>query len=123
MASTRRKAAAAGLAVVGIAGLSLAAAAQLTINSDSLGAGSIDVGSCDTDGVDVSYTTALSGGAYAVDDVVVSDIAPECEDATMKVALDGVEIYSGVLDDSGSVTISGVDVDAEDVEDLAIVIS
>lgn len=123
MASTRRKAAAAGLAVIGIAGLSLAAAAQLNITSDQLGAGAIEVGSCDTNGVLVDYTTELTAGVYTVGDVTITDIAAACEDQTMKVALDGVEIYDAVLDASGSVTIADVDVAAQGVEDLAIVIS
>jgi len=55
MASTRRKAAAIAIAVIGVAGLSLAAAAQLTVNSASLGAGSAIVTSCDG-AVNLSYT-------------------------------------------------------------------
>jgi hypothetical protein len=123
MASTRRKSAAIALAVVGIAGLSLAAAAQLTITSDQLGAGAIAVGSCDEDGVLVAYTTALSSGVYTVDEVIVSDIDAGCDTQTMKVALDGVQVFSGVLDATGTETIAVVGVDAEDVEDIAIVIS
>ena len=74
MASTRRKSAAIALAIVGIAGLSLAAAAQLTVTSNSLGAGSIDVSSCDTDGVNVAYTTGFANGAYGVTGVTISGI-------------------------------------------------
>ena len=55
MASTRRKSAAIALAVIGIAGLSLAAAAQLNITSTSLGAGSVTVVTCDA-AVNLTYT-------------------------------------------------------------------
>lgn len=122
MASTRRKAAAAGLAVIGIAGLSLAAAAQLNITSDALGAGAIEVGSCDTDGVLVDYTTGLAAGAYGVSTVTVSGIDANCDGQTMKVALDGDEIYSAAVAGT-SVDIAVTGVLAEDVEDLAIVIT
>lgn len=122
MASTRRKAAAAGLAVIGIAGLSLAAAAQLNITSDQLGAGAIAVGSCDDSGVEVTYTTALASGAYEVDELTVADIDANCDGQTMKVALDGVEIYSATVATT-SVDIDVTGVSARDVEDLAIVIT
>jgi hypothetical protein len=79
MASTRRKSAAIALAVVGIAGLSLASAATLNINSNSLAAGTINVSGCD-DAVDVDYTTVYNAGTktYDVSAVVVSDIAAIC---------------------------------------------
>ena len=79
MASTRRKAAAIAIAVVGIAGLSLASAATLTINTNSLAAGTFAVSGCDT-AVDVDYTTAYNTTTkvFDVSAVVVSDIAPAC---------------------------------------------
>ncbi|GEN79965.1 hypothetical protein [Actinotalea fermentans] len=69
MASTRRKAAAAGLAVIGIAGLSLAAAATLDVNSASLSAGSTIVTSCD-DAVNLTYTVV----GDEVTQVTVNDV-------------------------------------------------
>lgn len=76
MASSRRKAAAVALAVVGIAGLSLASAAQLNITSNSLGAGSVDVGACDPDNINVGYTVAT--GANTVTAVVLTGVADAC---------------------------------------------
>jgi len=71
MASTRRKSAAIALAVVGIAGLSLAAAAQLTVSSATLGAGSVVVTSCDSA---VSLTYTLTGTNVSA--VVVKGVDP-----------------------------------------------
>lgn len=82
MASTRRKAAAAGLAVIGIAGLSLAAAAQLTVNTSQLAAGSAIVTGCDTS-VDVDYT--VSGNN--VTEVLLTNVDPACNTADYSVQL------------------------------------
>ncbi len=87
MASTRRKSAAIALAVVGVAGLSLASAAQLTLGSASLGAGSQDVGSCDTDGVAVAFVPTLSGGVYAAGSVELSDVSTLCAGQTYRIVL------------------------------------
>jgi hypothetical protein len=122
MASTRRKSAAIALAVVGIAGLALASAAQLTVNTASLGAGVGVVASCD-DEVDVTYTTNLDAGEYVVDEITVSDIAEGCAGQTMQVAVDGTEVFSGVLDASGSETFAVAGVTAADLTNIAIVIA
>ena len=74
MASTRRKSAAIALAVIGVAGLSLAAAAQLNITSDSLGAGSIDVGACDANNINVGYTVV----GDKVTEVILTGVADAC---------------------------------------------
>ena len=55
MANNRRKSAAIALAVIGIAGLSLASASTLTVNSSSIAAGTVAVTGCDT-AVNVGYT-------------------------------------------------------------------
>jgi len=101
MASTRRKAAAIAIAVIGVAGLSLAAAAQLNITSDSLGAGSIDVGACDTDGIAVDYTVL---GAN-VTEVLLSGVAAACDTDDFSVTLTGT---SGTLQTvSGALSLTG----------------
>jgi hypothetical protein len=82
MASTRRKAAAVALAVVGIAGLSLAAAAQLNITSTQLAAGSVSVTGCDT-AVDVDYT--VSGSTVTA--VQITNILAACNGADYSVQL------------------------------------
>ena len=81
MASNRRKSAAIALAVVGIAGLSLASASQLGVTSSILQAGTDTVDQCDTDGVAVSYTYAFSGGQYVATGATISDI--ECPTGTI----------------------------------------
>jgi len=93
MASTRRKAAAAGLAVVGIAGLSLAAAAQLDLTTDSLGAGSEIVASCDTDGIRVSFTRAWSAaaGADVTTAVNFADVAAACDGLSYELTVTGAD--------------------------------
>ena len=59
---------------MGIAGLSLAAAAQLTLTSTTLGAGSAVVASCD-DAIAVDYTVVGS----TVTEVVLTGVADACE--------------------------------------------
>ena len=69
-----RKSAAIALAIVGVAGLSLASAAQLGVTSNTLQAGTVNVSSCDSDGVNVAYTTGFANGTYGVTAVTVSGI-------------------------------------------------
>jgi hypothetical protein len=87
MASTRRKSAAIALAVVGIAGLSLASAAQLNVNASSLGAGTDVVASCDTDGIDVDFTNVLDGIEYNSTELVLSDVNAACNGLAFQVQL------------------------------------
>lgn len=82
MASTRRKAAAVAIAIVGVAGLSLAAAAQLTVNTSQLAAGSAIVTGCDTT-VDVDYTVV----GDTVTEVLLSNVDPACNTADYSVQL------------------------------------
>lgn len=81
MASTRRKAAAVAIAIVGVAGLSLAAAATLNVDSTSLAAGAVNVSGCDNS-VNAAYTTVYNSTAdiFDVSEVVLSDIADACWD-------------------------------------------
>ena len=133
MASTRRKAAAAGLAVIGIAGLSLAAAAQLTVNSDTLQAGAIAVGTCDGDGVRVTYTNAFSGGAYNATGVSVTGIAPTCGNGDIKMTLtygpagsQQTREFTGTIAPAGGTftpSAFGTAIPAADLTNVAIVIT
>jgi hypothetical protein len=101
MASIRRKSAAVALAVVGVAGLTLASAATLTINSSALAAGTTVVAACDNDGVGLTYTTAYSAGAYQLTAVTVTGIAPACvgQAISVNVSAAGVSVgeVSGVV--------------------------
>lgn len=121
MASTRRKAAAAGLAIIGIAGLSLASAAQLNVTTQSLGAGNVAVGSCDPDGVAVSWSTAASTSGYTVDAMGVDGIASTCIGLTMKVSVGDDEVFAGPVT-GATASITGLALDAEAVTDVAVVI-
>jgi hypothetical protein len=130
MKNARKKSVAvlAGLAITGLIG---AAAASLGgINSDSLGADTGVVSSCDSDGVDVAYSYAFSAGLgeYVVTGVTVSAIDEACDGQTLAVTLsDGDDVVLGSgsapVDDSGAVTVSIPAASAEAVENIAIVIS
>lgn len=86
MASARRKSAAIALAVIGVAGLSLASAAQLNVSSASLGAGSTVVASCD-DQVAAAFGTALSGTGYTATSVNLTGVAAACNGLSYKLQL------------------------------------
>ena len=87
-----RKGLALGLAVLGVAGLSLASAATLGVTTTTLGAGAVAVGSCDPDGVSVSYNTTFVPGIgtaayYRVDSVVLSGVATACDGGKVQIDL------------------------------------
>jgi hypothetical protein len=73
-----RKSLALALAVVGVAGLSMASAAQLTVTSTDVVAGLDAVVNCDADGVTVTYTPAYQAAApgpgYVVTSVNIADL-------------------------------------------------
>lgn len=119
----------AGLA--GIVAFSAVAASAATlggIGGQQLGADSAAVGSCDTDGVDLAYTTAYSAAAaeYQVTDVTVSGIDTACDGQTLSVTLsDGAASIgsgSGAVS-STSQTFSFTPVAADAVSDAAVIIS
>ena len=123
MASTRRKSAAIAIAIVGIAGLSLAAAAQLNVNASSLGAGTDLVASCDN-AVDVDFTNSVVSGAYVVSSVTVSGIAEACEGLTIGITVEGQTPAEKVIAEdqtSVSFTLSPA-VAANLLEDVAVII-
>lgn len=120
MASIKRKSAAVAIAVVGIAGLSLASAAQLNVNAASLGAGATLVASCD-DEVDVDFTSVLDGTEYVVTEAVVSDIDGACMGNTIGITVQG-ETPAEQSVTGTSATFSLSDIPAEDVEDVAVII-
>lgn len=107
-----------------------AMAASLTVGSNSLGAGNADVASCDTDGVDQTYTTAFAAGlpGYRVSAVDVTGIAAACDTFDIKATLlnsAGASLgeYTGTVSaTSHSFTVGGT-VPAAQVEDIAVVIS
>lgn len=129
---TTRKSVAIALGIVSIAGLSMASAAQLTITSADVSAGTQVVASCDTDGVTVAYTTAFSAGEYVVTGVSVTAINTACNGDTLSLTLlddanfDG---GSGVLGSgsttvaAGAASVTGLSIPAEDVLGIAISIA
>lgn len=134
MASIRRKSAAVALAVVGIAGLSLASAAQLNVSSASIGASSNVVASCQDStkpAIKVSYTNGYTGSAkaYTTSAVVLSGIDRACENQAVRVTVaDGAgaslgELTGTVPAGGGSMTLSGINVPATSVENVAVVIA
>ena len=90
---TSRKSLAIALAIVGVAGLSMASAAQLTVSSTQVVAGIGTVGDCDTNGVTVTYTptyqAASPGPGYVVTSVTIGDLhtAPNTCSGTIRVTL------------------------------------
>jgi hypothetical protein len=79
--------------VVGLAatGGILASAAALSVNANTLGAGTSVIASCDTDGVTVSYTSAYNAaaGAYRTTAAVISGIAAACDAKSIDVTVSG----------------------------------
>ena len=74
-----RKYLAAALAVAGVAGLSLAAAATLNVTtSKEIAIGSGTFAPCDADGVNVSYDYAKSGANFIINEVTISGIDTAC---------------------------------------------
>jgi hypothetical protein len=119
-----RKSLAVALAIVGVAGLSMASAAQLTVSSDEIVAGVDTFTGCDN-AVSVSYNTSFSGGAFNVDDVVVDGVDAACAGLTITVeVLDNsnasIESLSATAV-SGTNTISAAGTtDAADVYGVAV---
>lgn len=128
------------VAVIVGGGIVAASAATLgTITTTKLGSGDTVVGSCDTDGVSVSYSYAYNPAAghqrYEVSAATVNSIAsPACDNKAISVTLTGA---SGVsLDTSTAATVpvgaSGVavatvafasPVSAEAVQGASVIIS
>ena len=127
-----RKTAAVALAVVGAAGLSLAAAAQLNLGTGSLGAGTTVVASCQDEGtpIGVNFESSFVPGAdagYQASSLNLSSISPGCEGLKYKVTLSdadgatlGAEATGTVSGSSVTVPLSGVP--ANEVSNVAVVI-
>jgi hypothetical protein len=115
------------------------------ITSDDLGANTQVVASCDEDGIAVDYTTAYdaTAGVYEVSKVTLTGIDAGCNGQAVRVTLGGEDgdpslaeatgtvvvaaadplaVPVVVLDDTHELTITG-GVDAESVENIAVVIS
>ena len=96
-----RKYAAVALGILGVAGLSLASASQLTVTTDTIAVGSSTFTSCDTDGINVGYTT----GAFANPNLPVNGIVVGSGTGAAKVvdsACDGKTYTVSVLNAAGA---------------------
>ncbi|WP_062136253.1 hypothetical protein [Demequina aestuarii] len=84
----KRKFAAVALALVGVAGLSVASAATLTVDAgDEVAIGTDTFAACDTDGVTVDYTYAPVGSAFQIADLSVGAIDTDCNGEDIQVVL------------------------------------
>ncbi|MEB7503845.1 hypothetical protein [Arthrobacter koreensis] len=127
-----RKAAALGLAVLGVAGLSLASAAQLNLGTGSIGAGTTVIASCQPEEtpINVAFDSAFSGGSnpgYEATALNLTSIDPACNGHDYKVTLTDAD--GSVLGQEATGTVSGTsltvpltDVPAKDVSNVAVVI-
>jgi hypothetical protein len=135
MASSKnRKAAALALAVVGVAGLSIASAAQLNVGSAQLGAGQSVVASCQpgtaaADAIKVSFDTAYASGAkaYNASAMTLSNINAACAGQNYKVNVNGQELTGTIspitAPAKGSLTVNlGANTSAVSITDVAVVI-
>ena len=131
----RRRFLALTLAVVGVAGLGIASAAQLTLTSAPLGAGSAIVATCQSSGtIDVGFTVAWSSNAYRVTEVKLSNVNAGCNGkayqlqmlqgaAPSQVAL-GANLTGtlAVTGGNATITVTGTQPLAADVTGVALVI-
>jgi hypothetical protein len=120
----------AGVAALGVVGASAASLGGIT--SNSLGADTVVVGSCDTDGVSLAYTNAYDAtlGRYQTTSVAVSGIAPACAGKALNLTLKdsgGVSLGGGTVASisgtSATVTLAGSGANANAVVGAAAVIS
>lgn len=124
MASTRRKSAAVALAIMGVAGLSLASAATLNVTTASLGAGSAVVGTCDAD-VSVAYTTTFDAAqGYVVTGATVNGLdGAACVNQYIGITVNGaVQTEQQITAADTSKSFTGLSIPAATLTDVAVVI-
>lgn len=106
-----RKALAVALGIMGVAGLSVASASNLTINSaDNVAAGTTAIAAACDNAVTVTYTIDAAAKNYT--GIVVSDIAAGCDTKSLQLSLNDTASPAGVitagtytLDASGTLTV------------------
>jgi hypothetical protein len=105
----RRSVAAVALAVVGVAGLTLASAAKFTTGSASLGAGTSVVASCEPAGQAIStgLTSSFSAGQYRATEVRLSNVNATCAGQTYQIQLVGTNGLALNPELSATVTLTG----------------
>lgn len=123
-----RKTAALVLAFIGVAGLSIASAAQLNVGSGSLGAGTTVVASCQGETpIGVTFDTTFAGAEYKATSLNLDSIETACQGLDYKVTL--TDSAGTVLGTEATGTVSGTslsvplsDVSAKDVANVAVVL-
>lgn len=106
--SNSRKSLALALGIVGVAGLSMASAANLPVTSNEIAAGSDQFADCDADGVTVSYgTPTFTGGEFVVDEVTIGDLDGTCSGVIYVQLLDDSATPVPLTDGDGSVAYPG----------------
>lgn len=130
--SKRRKTAALALAFVGVAGLSIASAAQLNLGTSSLGAGTTVVASCQPTGtpITVAFENTFAPGAsaeYKASALNLGSVAAACNGLKYKVTV--TDTAGAVLGSEATGTVSGTTVaiplsgvSAKAVTNVAVVI-
>jgi len=106
----RRRLAAVVLGIVGVAGLGLASASQVTVGSGSLGVGTAMVASCQGAApITAKFTSAFASGAYQATQVTLSGVAAACGGSAYKIRiLDGAgNAVTGLGDLTGTVPSGG----------------
>lgn len=84
----RRRLTAVALALVGVAGLGLASAAQLNVTGGTLAAGTAVVASCQTSGtISVGFTAGYVTGGYQATAVTFYGVHADCAGRTIEVQL------------------------------------
>jgi len=114
--AARRRFAAVVLGVVGIAGLSIASAAQLTIGSSTLGVGATIVSTCQGSGTittsfPTAWNTTLAPAAYRVTAVTLTGVNPVCVGKAYRIQLlnsSGVAIGTEIVSTVPALAVGGV---------------
>lgn len=114
-----RKALAVALGIMGIAGLSVASASQLTVTTTdniAVGTGTF-AAACDT-AVDVDYTYDLATGMYT--DLVISGIAAGCENETLKYTLSDDATPTASELETGTLTVGASGTETISISSVAL---
>ena len=127
----RRRAAGVALAIISVAGLAAASAAQLTVTSGTLGAGTAVVGSCQPAGqvVGVRFTSTFTSGAYRTTQVVLTNVNAACNNLTYRLRLTdgagnpvGTEVTSTVVLTGTTLTVPISSTPSASIAGVAVVI-
>lgn len=104
----RRRCAAVALGLVGVLGLGMASASQVSVGSGSLGVGTAMVASCQgATPLSVSFTSAFATGAYRATEVKVANVAPACANLSYRLQLTGPGGVAVGTERTGTVTLTG----------------